>query len=391
MDKKRLSPWKWVPSLYFAEGLPNVLVMTVSVVLYKRMGMSNADITFYTSWLYLPWVLKPLWSPFIDLVKTKRSWVLSMQLLIGASLAGVAFMIPGPFFVQATLAFFWLTAFSSATHDIAADGFYMLALNEHDQSLFVGIRSTLYKLSVMFGQGTLIFIAGCLEESKYISEIWGEKQIPYAWSLVFFFSAGLFIAFYLYHRYILPKPQSDKSQENITPKQLLIGFAGTFISFFKKKGIFVAVLFLLFYRLAESQIYKLLQPFLLDDRTVGGLGLSTKEVGIVYGTVGVASLIAGGISGGIAIAKKGLKYWLWWMVLSLNLPNLAYIYLSQVQPDNLLLINIAVGIEQFGYGFGFTAYTMYMIYVAIGENKTTHYALCTGFMALGMMIPGMFA
>jgi PAT family beta-lactamase induction signal transducer AmpG len=391
IKKQRLSSWAWVPSLYFMEGLPYVMVMSVSVVLYQRLGMSNADITYYTGWLYLPWVIKPFWSPFVDLLKTKRMWIVSMQLLIGAALAGVAFTIPASFYIRASLAFFWLTAFASATHDIAADGFYMLALDEHDQSFFVGIRSSFFKLSVMFGQGTLIYIAGMLEESARLSNLFGTKHIPYVWCLIFFFTAGLCIAFFLYHRFILPKPASDRPQKNITAKQLAVGFLQTGISFFRKKGIVPAVLFLFLFRFAEAQITKLIPLFLLDKRINGGLELTTKEEGLTYGTIGAVCLALGGISGGIAIAKKGLKYWIWPMVLSLNLQNLVYIYLSQFQPQNLFLINVAVGIEQFGYGFGFTAYTMFMIYFSIGENKTTHYAICTAFMALGMMLPGMMA
>lgn len=391
MAQKQRSLWKWIPSLYFAEGLPNVLVITVSLILFKRMGMSNSDITFYTSWLHLPWVIKPLWSPFIDLVKTKRMWIISMQLLIGAALAGVAFSIPTDHYLQASLAFFWLLAFSSATHDIAADGFYMLALNERDQSFFVGIRSTFYKLSVIFGQGALVFIAGYLEKSAYFARMFGGKHIPYAWSLIFFFSAGLFIALFLYHRYILPKPGSDISRTGPVLKGLFKESVQTFVSFFKKKEIIVILLFLLLYRFAEAQIVKIGAPFMLDARSDGGLGLDTQDIGIIYGTVGSIALTIGGILGGIAISKKGLKFWIWWMVLCLNLPNLAYVYLSQFQPDNLIFINMAIALEQFGYGFGFTAYTMYMIYISTGKNRTTHYAICTGFMALGMMVPGMFA
>ena len=383
MKKKTGSPWSWIPTLYFAEGLPYVAVMTVSVIMYKRFGLSNTDIALYTSWLYLPWVIKPFWSPFVDILKTKRWWIVAMQLLIGAGLAGIAFTLPTPFYLQASLAFFWLMAFSSATHDIAADGFYMLALDDSQQSFFVGIRSTFYRLAMISGQGLLIILAGSLEKST--------GKIPLAWSITFFIMAGLFIAFMVYHRFLLPRPAEDTGKEAETPKMVLIEFGNTFKSFFTKKGIGLAIAFILLYRLAEAMLVKLASPFLLDAREIGGLGLGTQEVGLVYGTVGVIALTLGGIIGGIVASRNGLKHWLWPMALAITLPNAAYLLLSYYQPDSFLWVNIAVAIEQFGYGFGFTAYMLYLIYFSQGEHKTAHYSICTGFMALGMMLPGMAA
>ena len=370
------NPWSWIPTLYFAEGLPYVLVMTVSVIMYKNLGISNAEIAFYTSWLYLPWVIKPFWSPFVDLLKTKRWWITTMQLLIGAGLAGIAFFLPTNFFFQATLAVFWLMAFSSATHDIAADGFYMLALNESEQSLFVGIRNIFYRIATITGQGLLIVLAGMLEK-------W-TGNIPYAWSLVFFVCAGLFIAIGLYHTYQLPKPTTDKGAS-------LGSLGNLFKTFFQKKGIVLSLAFILLYRLGEAQLAKLASPFLLDKPERGGLNLSTEQVGIVYGTIGVIALLTGGIIGGIVASKHGLKKWLWYMVAAMNVPNLVYVYLAFVQPQNFWVISSCVAIEQLGYGFGFTAFMLYLIYVAQGPYQTAHYAICTGFMALGMMLPGMIA
>ena len=383
MKKTTCSPWSWIPTLYFAEGLPYVAVMTVSVIMYKRFGLSNSDIALYTSWLYLPWVIKPFWSPFIDILKTKRWWIVSMQLLIGAGLAGIALTLPTPFYLQASLAFFWLMAFSSATHDIAADGFYMLALDESQQSFFVGIRSTFYRLAMISGQGLLIILAGFLEKTT--------GKIPLAWSITFFVMAGLFIAFMVYHRFLLPRPSEDGEREVHTPQMVLTEFGKTFRSFFTKKGIGLAIAFILLYRLAEAMLVKLANPFLLDAREVGGLGLSTQQVGIAYGTVGVIALTLGGIIGGIVASRNGLKYWLWPMALAITLPNAAYLLLSHYQPENFLWVSVAVAIEQFGYGFGFTAYMLYLIYFSQGDHKTAHYSICTGFMALGMMLPGMAA
>ncbi|WP_436414656.1 AmpG family muropeptide MFS transporter [Petrimonas sp.] len=383
MKKTTRNPWSWIPTLYFAEGLPYVVVMTVAVIMYKRFGLSNTDIALYTSWLYLPWVIKPFWSPFVDILKTKRWWIVTMQLFIGAGMAGVAFTLPTPFYLQASLAFFWLMAFSSATNDIASDGFYMLALDDSQQSFFVGIRSTFYRLAMITGQGLLVILAGGLEKST--------GKVPFAWSITFFILAGLFVAFFVYHKFILPHPVTDTGKSATTPGEVAKEFGRTFASFFTKKGIGLAIAFILIYRLAEAMLVKMASPFLLDARDVGGLGLSTQQVGLVYGTVGVVALTLGGIIGGIVASRQGLKYWLWPMALAITLPNAAYVFLSMYMPENFILINAAVAVEQLGYGFGFTAYMLYLIYFSQGEHKTAHYSICTGFMALGMMLPGMAA
>lgn len=325
--KKHISPWAWIPTLYFAEALPYVAVMTISVVMYKRLGISNTDIALYTSWLYLPWVIKPFWSPFVDLLKTKRWWVTAMQLFIGAGLAGVALTIPGPHFFQATLALFWLMAFSSATHDIAADGFYMLALTPHEQSMYVGIRSTFYRIATIAGQGLLIMLAGYMETST--------GRIPYAWTLTFMILAGLFIAAFLYHLYRLPHPTTDHAAKEVNRSNLMKEFLATFVSFFRKKGAWAAILFMLLYRLPEAQLAKMANLFLIDPISEGGLGLSTQEVGFVQGTVGVIGLTLGGIIGGLAAAQGGLKRWLWPMVWAISLPDLVYVYLSYAQPESM--------------------------------------------------------
>ncbi len=569
---KKTSPWAWVPSLYLAEGLPYVVVMTVSVIMYKRLGISNTDIALYTSWLYLPWVIKPFWSPLVDLLKTKRWWIIIMQLFIGAGLAGIAFTIPAPSFFQYTLAFFWLLAFSSATHDIAADGFYMLGLSQHDQALFVGIRSTFYRIAMITGQGLLIILAGALETGtgmppvkievnaepgiksempllndstytssngqlqfvltsdhllistekidavdaakikadaralneqnghilieetalksgklswwtghiseplkewltkhfgknkpdnivtsqtsgnigvvglhlsapptsgqqvvlnarwdsgdKNISLVHGERlvfteknwnrnawivfqadaklnnaaiasfeglsgNITLAWSITFYVLAGLFVLFFLYHRFILPRPDSDKPVSE--GSDLIREFGRTFKSFFQKENLGPALLFFLMFRFAESQLVKLASPFLLDSQQNDGLGLTTSDVGFIYGTIGIVALTVGGILGGFVASQKGLKYWIWWMTLAINLPNLVYVYLSSALPTSFTTIAACVAVEQFGYGFGFTAYMLFMIHFAEGKSKTAHYAIITGFMALGMMLPGMYS
>ena len=375
--------WSWVPSLYFAEGLPYAFVMIVSVVLYKKLNISNTEIALYTSWLYLPWVFKPLWSPFVDIIKTKSDWIVLTQLVIGASLAGVALTIPTTNALQYTLVFFWLMAFSSSTHDIAADGFYMLGLSSHDQSWFIGIRNTFYRFAILFGQGIIVIIAGQLENIT--------DNLKLAWSLVFGILSGLFMILAAYHKWALPRPKNVQEEFNTAKEDIVKEYFEIIKAYFKKPQILLIVLFILLYRFGEAQLVKIAPLFMLDSYESGGLGLSTSEYGFIYGTLGIAMLTLGGIVGGFFIAKNGLKYWIIWMALAMKLPDLVYVYMAYSQPDNMTLIGILVSIEQFGYGFGFTAYLLYMMMISDGNHKTAHYAICTGIMALGMMIPGMFS
>ncbi|MCL2670342.1 MAG: MFS transporter [Syntrophaceae bacterium] len=375
------NPWAWVPTLYLAEGIPYAMVMTVSVILYKRLGVSNTDIALYTSWLYLPWVIKPFWSPLVDLFRTKRLWIVAMQLVLGASFACVALALPGPSFFRYSLACFWIMAFSSATHDIAADGFYMLGLKEYQQSAFIGVRVIFYRIAMIASKGILVVLAGVLETRGF--------PVASAWSLTFCLLAAVMLSFALYHLCFLPYPAVDGPVARDLSRGAAAEFLRGFVTFFKRKDIGAVVAFLLFYRFAEAQLVKMVAPFLLDDRAQGGLGLSTVEVGIVYGTVGAVALMLGGLLGGWVISRKGLRYWLWIMVCATHLPDVIFVWLSQALPENLLLINVAVALEQFGYGFGFTAYSLVMIMVSEGEHKTVHYAIATGIMALGTMIPAM--
>ncbi len=393
---KNNKPYKWVPSLYFAEALPYVAVMTISVTMYKKMGMSNTDLAIYTSWLYLPWVIKPLWSPFVDAVKTKRWWILAMQFLVGLGFAGIAFTIPASFWIQATLAFFWLIAFCSATHDIAADGFYILALDSHDQAMYVGIRSTFYRIATIFGQGALVMLAGWLELSSGFGSFWSggngvSGNIPFSWAATFLVMAILFLCMNLYHRFALPKVENVHASVKPDVRSQLGEFVRTLKIFFSKPQIVPALLFMLLFRFPEAQLVKIVNPFMLDSIENGGLGLSTQQVGFVYGTIGILGLTLGGLLGGFLVARGGLKKWLWPMVLSISVPDLVYVYLSCTQNADMFVVNSCVFIEQFGYGFGFTAYMLYLIYFARGEKSTAVYAICTAFMALGMMLPGMMA
>ena len=376
------NPWSWVPSLYFAEGIPYVMVMSVSVAMYKSLGISNTDIAFFTSLLYLPWTIKFLWGPFVDMFKTKRIWITLTQFLLSIALFGIAAAVTSSHFFLLTILVFSLMAFASATHDIAADGYYMLGLSQGEQAAFVGIRGTFYRIATIAGQGLMVMLAGMLEYSM------GNQS---AWSIVFVVMAAIFFILFVYHRTILPYPTTDFPTLQDKSKTVVKEFGDTFRLFFKKKEIWTILAFLLFFRFAEAQLVKLVQPFLLDPINKGGLGLSLEELGIVYGTIGVGALMFGGILGGILISKKGLRYWLWPMVIIMHTPDLVFVYLSYFQPQNLFLIITSVALEQFGYGFGFTAYMMYMIMISQGKHKTAHYAICTGIMALGMMLPGMFS
>jgi len=377
------NPWSWIPSLYLAEGLPYVAVMSVSVIMYKRFGLSNTDIALWTSWLYLPWVIKPLWSPFVDLLGRRRTWIWLTQFIVAVALASIALTAHAPDAVKWTLVFFWLLAFDSATHDIAADGFYILANDEQQQSYFVGVRTMFYRIASIAGQGLLVMLAGALEQRT--------GNVHHAWAITLAVLAALFVAFGLYHAAVLPRPAADRPGDVRRAPEFVREFLSTFGSFFAKPRVGVLLAFLLLYRLGEAQLVKMVSPFLLDDRTKGGLGLSTSQVGLVYGTVGIAALTLGGILGGVVIANHGLRRWLWPMLFAIHLPDAVFIWLAYAQPTNIALIQAAVAIEQFGYGFGFTAYVMYMLMISRGAHPTAHYAIGTGFMALGMMLPGMWS
>ncbi len=502
------SPWSWIPSLYFAEGIPYIIVMFVASDMFKTLGVSNSKLAFWTSILYLPWVIKPFWSPFIDIYYTKRKWIVWMQLGLALSFFGVSLSLQTPWWFTLSLAFLWLMALESSTHDIAADGFYMLALNEHKQAFFSGIRSTFYRMAMIAGLGLLVILTGLIldktgletvsieielseqpamletfdinnisieatggetpkilhypekvqlnldktgqadstiiyfvlsappgedEEIKmnfghkkgskdiylasngnfvFTSENWnipvsavikykpGIKEatkasfdakagnVPFSWAVSIGFLGLLFLVFAIYHSFILPRPEAGEKKT----KRSDASYWHVLKTFFTNKDIVPAIAFLLFYRFAESQLSKMASPFLLDTRENGGLALSLTEKGVAYGTVGLIALLIGGVLGGILASKHGLKKWIWWMAVGINLPNLVYIFLSYAQPDNFVIVNICIAIEQFGYGFGFTAYMLYMLYISgQGEYKTAHFAITTGFMALGMMIPGMIS
>ena len=397
MDQmKTKSPWWWVPSLYFAEGIPYFLVNNISVMMFTKMGVPNGQMAFFTTLLYFPWFLKGLWSPIVDVIRTKRWWIVTMQVLMTAMMLLLTLTLPKPSpeliasgqtsagLFWFTLVLFIITAFASATHDIAADGFYMLAHSPSSQAAFIGIRSTFYRISSVFGQGVLVLIAGLVERSS--------GNIPLSWQVTLGVSALVFAAVSLYHIFFLPRSADDaprvKADEAAnTWKEL----GASFVTFFTKPGVLLAIFFMLLYRLPEGFLIKMCQPFLVAAVEKGGLGLPTDVVGIVYGTFGVIALLAGGIVGGLVASRLGLRQSLWWMAAGMTLPCLTFVYLATFLPQNVVIITIALAVEQFGYGFGFTAYMLYMMYFSEGEFKTSHYAICTAFMALSMMLPGFVA
>lgn len=379
VDSLKKNPWSWIPSLYYTQGIPYVLVVTVSVIMYKDLGIDNAEIALYTSLLSLPWAFKPAWSPFIDIFKTKRWWTYLMQGLIGISFAGAALSLNTEHFFEASLIFLFVIAFCSSTHDIAADGFYMLALDEEDQSFFVGIRSTFFRLAMISGEGLFVVLAGV------IATFYGS--VTFSWVSILGIVAVIMLAMSLYHSVMLPAPDGDYPVRNEGESPFKAVWE-TFVQFFKKDQILLAILFIMLYRFGEGQLVKLAAPFLLDAREVGGLGLTVTDVGVINGTIGLIALTVGGILGGIVISRHGLKRWLWPMILIMNLPNAAYWVLAHYQPESYVLISSLVGIEKFGYGFGFAAFLMFLIYVARGSHKTAHYAFGTALMAFGMSIPG---
>ena len=385
-------PWYWIPVLNFASGLPYAIIISVSVIMYKNLGINNEDIGIYTSLLYLPWVIKPLWSPFIDLYSTKRKWFLSMQLLISLAFLIVGLTIPLSNFFVISLAIFWVAAFASASNDVASDGFYMLALEKEQQSFFLGIRSTFYRLSMLTGNGLIVVIAGYLEQE------YGDKQK--AWSYTMIVVGLIMTVITIYNYFTTPKIEVETAETKITETNSAVSktewvpnksFTAVFASFFQKKQIGIALAFILLFRLGESQLLKMLTPFLIDPITAGGMGLTTQDVGVIYGTFGVLALTVGGILGGIVISRDGLGKWMLPMILAMHLPIIGFILLSHFHPSSVCYVYVTVIAEQFGYGFGFAAFMMYLIYLADGESKTSHYSIATGFMALGMMVPGMLS
>lgn len=380
---KKNNAWLWVPSLYFASGLPYHAITSISDIMYKDMGVDNASIALYTSILLIPWTIKPLWSPLVEMIGTRRNWTLYSQLLLVFCFAAVAFAVPSSSFILLTFAAFMLGAFVSSTHDIALDGFYILGLPQEKQSFFSGIRNTFYRIATVFSSGALVMFADRMGKSL--------ENGNHAWSATFAITALIMAILFFYHRKAMPKPADDIARMPKNIGEVFGNFGDIIKTYFQKPGIWATLLFLLLFRFPEAQLGKIGKLFLMDTLAAGGLELSKGDIGFLNGVIGVAGLIAGGILGGICISRKGLKYWLWPMVTAISLPDIVYVYMSLAQPGSLGIIGSCIFIEQLGYGFGFTAYTLYMIYFAQGKYPTAHFAISTAFMSLGMMLPGMIS
>lgn len=380
---KKTNAWLWIPTLYFASGLPYHAITSISDIMYKDMGINNTAIALYTSILLIPWTIKPLWSPFVEILGTRRNWTLYSQIALAICFGAVAATVPSDNFLLLTLIAFMAGAFVSATHDIALDGFYILALSQEKQSFFSGIRNTFYRIATVFSSGILVMFA------NWLGKLSGSDTI--AWSATFTATALIMVVLFLYNRKAMPTPESDTSLNACSIKDIFKSFGDIIKSYFSKPGIIPSILFLLLFRFPEAQLGKIGKLFLMDSAEAGGLGLDKGEIGFINGVIGIIGLIAGGIAGGICISRKGLKYWLWPMVIAISLPDAVYVYMSMAMTDNLYIIGSCIFVEQIGYGFGFTAYTLYMIYIAQGKYPTAHFAISTAFMSLGMMFPGMIS
>ncbi len=378
-----MHPWAWVPTLYLGEALPYSAVILISVIMFKEFGMSDGDITFYTGWLSLPWVIKPIWSPLIDNMKTKRWWIVSMQSLMGVALALVAFCIPTALWLQCSLALFMVIAFASATHDISVDGFYIIGLNNRQQEFFVGIRNTFYRIGMVIGQGGLVLLYGVIT-SRYSTV---TSQL--GWSVIFVILALLMIVLAIYHQFALPKVEQTV-HERFVLKEQAMEFWNTLKVFATKPHVVTALCFILLFRLPEGLLTKIVPLFLTRSTADGGLSMSTIDFGMIYGTLGVIGLLVGGILGGWAVSRWGLKKCLWPLVLCFTLPDIVYVYLSFFPTSSMWLTGTCICIEQFGYGLGFAAYTLFLVTFSRGERSTSVFSICTAGQYLGgVMLPGM--
>ena len=383
--EKRHNPWLWVPSLYLGESLPFSAVMLMSVIMFKEMGLTDGQITVYTGWLGLPWVVKPIWSPIIDNMKTKRWWIVSMQFLMGAALSLVALTIPTDHWLQCALAVFMIVAFASATHDISADGFYIIGLEDREQELFVGIRNTFYRIGMVVGQGGLVWLAGHLQSGVFGSKF---QQVPSSWMAVFLILGVLMLLLGAYHAVVLPKMESAV-YERFNFSEQIREFVNTLRVFATKPHIISSLCFILLFRLPEGLLVKIVPLFLTRSVEEGGLAMSNVDFGFIYGTLGVIGLLLGGIVGGWAVSRWGLKRCLWYLVMCITLPDAVYVYLSIFPTDNLWLTASCVCVEQIGYGLGYAAYTLFLVTFSRGERSTAVFSICTAGQYLGgVMLPG---
>lgn len=379
-NEKQLSPIAWVPSLYFAMGLPFVIISLVSVLMFSDFGISDSLIAFWVSLIMLPWTLKPLWSPFMELYKTKKFFVVLTQMVSGLAFALVALSLPLPNYFPIAIAIMGVIAISGASHDIAADGVYLTELSKDEQAKYIGWQGAFYNVAKILANGALVFLAGTLKDS------FGPV---YAWMIIMLICSALLIFASLYHARVLPTKNQTKSEVK-SKAEAINKLWEVLTSFFQKKYIWLYIGFIILYRFAEGFAMKIVPLFLKASVAKGGLGLSVQDIGIVYGTAGSAAFIIGSILGGYFIASRGLKRSLFTLCCIFNIPFAVYFLLAMYQPESIYVIGAAIFGEYFGYGFGFVGLMLFMMQqVAPGKHQMAHYAFASGIMNLGVMIPGL--
>ncbi len=376
----KTSPWSWVPTAYFMEGLPFVMIITVSSIMYKNFGLSNSQITYYTGWLMLPWSIKPLWAWFIETFKTKRWWIYAMELTFASSLFLVAISLHTNYYFQLSLIAFAICTFASASHDIAVDGFYLMNLTSGEQSFFVGMLSSFYQSAKIFGSGVLVILSGVfLAHSNH--------NVALSWSAVIIIATILAFAIGIYHMKVLPRTEVTTDNKNINTA--IHQIKNIFISLFKLDQIWITILFALTFRLGETMLAKIVPLFILDNRSSGGLGFDNTYVGL-SNIFNLAAIIIAGILGGVFISRFGLKKCLWPMLLVVNIPHIIFVYLAYAKPTNQISVLALQALEHFTANISLTGYMMVLFYVVRDSKyKTAHYAFIAAIMMLTNMLPSM--
>lgn len=398
-EKKRMhkrSPIAWVPTAYFAMGLPFVVLNMVTVLMFKGLGVEDKLITFWTSLILLPWTLKPLWSPFLELFKTKKFFVVFTQLVTGVTFGLVAFSLNLPHFFSVAIALLAIIAFSGATHDIVCDGVYMSELTPSEQAKYIGWQGAFYNIAKIVATGGLVYLAGVLIE-KYGGGSGADAEATIlasrkAWMIIMSVLCAVMVLLGIYHIFMLPSGKKREQKEQRTAGQVMTELGNVLLAFFKKSHIVYYLFFIILYRFAEGFVMKIVPLFLKADRAMGGLGLSEKEIGLYYGSYGAAAFVLGSLLAGYYISSRGLRKTLFSLCCIFNLPFVVYAFFAFFQPESGIIICSGIVFEYFGYGFGFVGLTLFMMQqVAPGPHQMAHYAFASGIMNLGVMLPGMLS
>lgn len=391
----RRSPITWIPTAYFAMGLPFVFLNMVTVLMFKGLGVEDKLITFWTSLILLPWTLKPLWSPFLELFKTKKFFVIATQLITGITFGLVAFSLQLPHFFSIAIGLLAVIAFSGATHDIACDGVYMSELSTSDQAKYIGWQGAFYNIAKIVATGGLVYLAGYLIEMYSAGATDGVAVLAAnrkSWMIILAAMCVVMVVLGIYHMFMLPSGGSAAVQKKRSVHETATELVNVLLNFFSKRHIVYYIFFIILYRFAEGFVMKIVPLFLKAGRDMGGLGLSEKEIGLYYGTYGAAAFVLGSLLAGYYISARGLKKTLFSLCCIFNIPFMVYALFAAFQPENGILICSGIIFEYFGYGFGFVGLTLFMMQqVAPGKHQMAHYAFASGIMNLGVMIPGMLS